>query len=284
MTYDEWYHEYLTLYKRRIAPKTRESYTRLHQLLTPLHGVQLNDITPDQLQAALIAVEETAGTRQAQLAFTLIHGALRRAVRSRHLSFNPADALDKPEHDARPGRAISAEDWPLLRPELDEPAFALMVYAGLRRGEVLALRRGDIDLEAGVLHVHRQRLRVAGVLVTAPPKSAASVRDVPILPELAEVLRRLPLMVPNALIVPCSPETLARRWRRAQERCGIAAPYRLHDLRHTYATRLVAAGINPRVLQYMIGHASLELTMQTYTHIDGNTALAEVSRIGKSLH
>lgn len=285
MTYDDWYQDYIRLYKRKLAAKTRESYARLHQLLAPIHGAQLNELQPDQLQAALIAVELAAGSRQAQLAFTLLHGCLRRAVRSRHLQFNPADAIDKPEHSASAGRAISAADWQQLLPEINaDPAFALMAFAGLRRGEALGLRRADIDLTAGLIHVSRQRLRVGGQLITAPPKSAAAVRDVPIMPELAAVLRRLPLMLPNTLLVPCSPETLARRWRRAQERAGISKPYRLHDLRHTYATRLVAAGCHPRVLQYMIGHSTLELTMQTYTHIDGNVAVAECSRLKNALH
>lgn len=285
MTYDEWFTIYLDLYKRRIAAKTRESYTRLHQLLTPLHRLQLDRLTPDDVQAALIGVEIDAGSRQAQLAYTLLHGALRRAVRSKHLTSNPVDAIDKPEHQSEVGRAISQEEWQLLLPEINaDIGLALLAFAGLRRGEALGLKRGDIDQASGLIHIRRQRIRVNGQLATAPPKSAAAVRDVPILPELDAALRRLPLMLPNTLLVPCSPETLARRWRRAQERAGIAQPYRLHDLRHTYATRMVRAGVNVRVLQYMIGHATLDLTMKTYTHIDGNAALFEVSRVEKLLH
>ena len=285
MTYDEWFTIYLDLYKRRIAAKTRESYTRLHQLLTPLHRLQLDQLTPDDVQSALIGVELDAGSRQAQLAYTLLHGVLRRAVRSKHLTANPVDAVDKPEHQSAEGRAISEAEWQQLQPELQaDIGLALLAYAGLRRGEALGLKRGDIDQASGLIHIKRQRIRVNGQLTTAPPKSAAAVRDVPIEPELDAALRRLPLMLPNTLLVSCSPETLARRWRRAQERAGITQPYRLHDLRHTYATRMVRAGINVRVLQYMVGHATLDLTMRTYTHIDGNAALAEVSRVRKFLH
>ena len=285
MTYAEWFEIYMQLYKRKLAPKTRESYARLHQLLTPIHGAQLEELTPDQLQLTLIRVETAAGSRQAQLAYTLLHGALSRAVKSRRLSWNPADAIDKPEHDGQPGRSISDADWRLLAPVIrGDIAFALMAFAGLRRGEALALRRADIDQACGLIHISRQRLRVGGQLVTVTPKSRAGVRDVPILPDLASVLRQLPLLLPNAYLVTCSPETLARRWRRAQLLVGVAQPYRLHDLRHTYATHLVAAGVNPRVLQYMIGHSTLDITMQTYTHIDGNLAVKECSRVGKFLH
>ena len=285
MTYGEWYAQYLSLYKRKLAAKTRESYARLHDLLSPLHDLQLDQMQPDQLQAALIDVETQAGTRQAQLAFALLRSCLRRAVRSRHLQYNPVDALDKPEHDGPRGRALDPTEWDRLQPEFAaDVGLALLAFAGLRRGEALALRRGDVNLASGLIHVSRQRLRVEGKLQFLPPKSRAAVRDVPILPELAAVLRQLPLMHPQALLVPCSPETLARRWRRAQERAGIAQPYRLHDLRHTYATRMVSAGCNLPVLQYMIGHSSLELTTGTYTHINGVSALAECNRLQKSLH
>lgn len=285
MTYGEWFDTYMRLYKRSLADKTRESYARLHKLLTPLHGVQLDQLTPDQLQCALIGVEEAAGSRQAQLAYTLLHGCLRRAVRSRHLEYNPADALDKPEHDAEPGRAITDAEWEQLLPAISsEVGLALMAFAGLRRGEALGLRRGDVDQAAGLIHVRRQRLRISGQLRTVPPKSAAAVRDVPLEADLDAVLRELPLMLPNAYLVQIAPETLARRWRRAQDRAQIRQPYRLHDLRHTYATHMVRDGVNVRILQYMVGHATLDITMQTYTHIDGAAALAEVSRKRQLLH
>ena len=285
MTYDDWYLTYMTLYKRKLAEKTRESYARLHQLLTPIHAKQLEELTPDLLQAALIGVESAAGSRQAQLAYTLLHSCLQRAARSRHIAYNPADALDKPEHEGSEGRSISDADWRLLAPEIrGDVAFSLMAFAGLRRGEALALRRADVNQASGLIRVSRQRLRVGGRLITLAPKSKSGVRDVPILPEMAAVLQQQPLMLPNALYVPCSPETLGRRWRRAQLRAGVEQPYRLHDLRHTYATRLVAAGVNPRILQYMIGHASLDLTMSTYTHIDGHIAVNECSRVREFLH
>ena len=84
--------------------------------------------------------------------------------------------------------------------------------------------------------------------------------------------------------MPIAPETLAHKWRDAQRKAAIAEPYRLHDLRHTYATRLVLAGVNIRVLQYAIGHASYQLTMQTYTHIGASAAKSELSRVYASLH
>lgn len=287
MNYAQWYQTYMSLYKRRLSDKTRESYARLDQLVNPIIGAKpLEAITPDDIQAALVAAEDQAGSRQAQLVYTLLHAVFRRAVRSKHLRENPVEAVDKPDHEGKQGRAIEGGDWERLSPLIvGNVAFALMAFAGLRRGETLALRRCDIDLQTGVIHVCRQRVRVHGQLVTAPPKSSAGIRDVPISPELEPLLHdAVRYLLPNGLLVPIAPETLAHKWRDAQRKAGITSPYRLHDLRHTYATRLVLAGVNIRVLQYAIGHASYQLTMQTYTHIGASAAKSELSRVYASLH
>ena len=287
MNYAQWYQTYMSLYKRRLSDKTRESYARLDQLINPIIGAKpLEAITPDDIQAAVISAEETAGSRQAQLVYTLLHAVFRRAVRSKHLRENPVEAVDKPDHEGKQGRAIEGVNWRRLAPIISgDVAFALMAFGGLRRGETLALRRADVDFSAGVLHVCRQRVRVGGQLVTAPPKSAAGIRDVPISPELEPILREaVRFLLPNGLLVPIAPETLAHKWRDAQRKAGIVEPYRLHDLRHTYATRLVLAGVNIRVLQYAIGHADYQLTMKTYTHIGASAAKSELSRVYDSLH
>lgn len=279
MNCEEWVKIWFELYAQELAPKTIESYRRLWALVAPeLAKTPVDAISPDQVQYALLRVSRDSGARQAQLAYCFLSGVFRRAVRSRHIASNPVEALDKPRHESAPGRAITVTDWVTLKPIIDDYLpYALMTYAGLRRGELLALRRGDIGPD--VVRVRLQRVRVGGRLEERPPKSRAGVRDVPILPPLAAALDAAPLMHPRALVCPIAPETLAHRWRRDQAEAGITTPYRLHDLRHTYATRLVLAGCNLRVLQYMIGHSSFDLTAGTYAHIDAGSAVNECLRL-----
>lgn len=286
MTYAEWHQTWIALYGRSFAPKTLEGYARLFQLLEQLHPVSIDTICPEDIQRALISIEQRTGSRQAQLAFSMLHAELGRAERSRRIPWNPCAALDKPQHVARSGRAITGEDWEQLRPVIDdELPFALMAYAGLRRGEVLGLLRADVDLSGQLLHIRRQRVRVRGQLITSTPKSSAGCRSVPITAELLPILTtECRYCLPSAPLVRCAPETLAHRWQRAQLDAGIAQPYRLHDLRHTFATRLVLAGCNPRILQYVIGHSDIQLTMRTYTHISAADAAAELSRLAAALH
>lgn len=282
MTYAEWNDLYFHLYKRRIKPKTRESYDRLNVLIAPILGsMQLPEISPDVVQAALIRVEDQAGSRQAQLAFTLLHASLQRAARSGHIDRNPVDAVDKPDHEAKQGRAIKGADWDLLRPLiLEDVGFSLAAFAGLRRGELLALRREDVDFDAGFIHVRRQMVRSGGQLIEQTPKSQSGRRDVWILPELRPVLlAACRLLHPRTRLVTSAPETINHRWKRLQLEEGIEQPYRLHDLRHTYATRLVAAGCDMAAVRYSLGHSSIKLTLDTYTHVDGNDAADAVKRV-----
>lgn len=284
MTYDSWYRQYMTLYKTDIAPKTAESYEHCYStyIAPTLAAVELEAVTPDDLQAVINIAKRKAGTRQAQIVYAQLHAVFARAARSRRISYNPADCIDKPQHDQERGRAISAEEWKQLAPYIrDDIGLSLAAYAGLRRGEILGLERRDVDLVRGQLTIQRQRLRVAGKLITSTPKSAAGIRTVPISAELVPIIqRRAHQLTPNGLIVPIAPETLNHHWRRAQQEAGIEAPYRLHDLRHTYATQLVTAGCNIKTLQYLMGHSTYQLTADTYTHIDADQARAELQRVG----
>lgn len=282
MIYKLWYQQYLQLYKRKIAEKTRESYARIETLIEPVIGEkELEAISPDDIQAALVRVEETAGSRQAQIAYALLHAAFSRAVRSRHLERSPVEAIDKPHHVSKEGRVLEGKDWELLAPVVSaNVAYALMCFAGLRRGEVLALQKADIDFKNEFIHVCKQRIRTKGKIITKTPKSEAGTRKVPIDPILTAILKTATrYLTPNALIVPIAPETLNHNWTESQKAVGIKNPYRLHDLRHTYATRLTLDGLSPRVLQYVIGHSSYTLTAKTYTHINATSAKIEISRI-----
>lgn len=281
MTYNDWWNTYLTVYKRKLKPKTLESYARCHQLLSPLHDTALEDLSPEEIQRAINGAEDLAGSRQAQLCFAAIRAALNRAARSRVILWNPVSALDKPQHTTAPGKAITDEDWAILSPIIaDDIGLALCGLAGLRRGEACGLLWGDVDLKSGVIHVRRQLQRQGGRMRLVSPKSSAGVRDIPVCPLLLSLLRSEYRLQPKARVFEYAPETLDRRWRSAQSAAG--TDYRLHDLRHTYATRLVRAGCNFKVVQYLMGHSNITVTLSTYSHIDAAAAASEL--LALSLH
>ena len=281
MLYRDWYSQYLQVYKRKLAPKTRESYdqvTRLY-ILPAVADLQLEEIAPEHVQLAINAAADRGG-RQAQVVFSVFHAVMRRAYRSRLISWNPVDAIDKPEHEQEQGKALSAADLlisePLIREDL---SLSLALYAGLRRGEICGLQWGDVDLKAGVLRIRRQRCRAGGELITKTPKSRSGVRDIPIDPQLLPQLKAAFRLRPSAWVVDVMPEQITRRWNNMQRNVPMSEHYRLHDLRHTYGSRLVLDGVNLRVVQYLMGHSKIDITMRVYSHCRASDAQKELQRV-----
>lgn len=282
MTYETWYTQYLQTYKRDLAPKTRESYDQVTAayILPACGGLDLEQLTPEHVQAAINAAADHGG-RQAQVVYSLMHAVLRRACRSWLIPRNPADAIDKPGHLQEEGKALTAADYADAAPLIDEDlALCLALRAGLRRGEIAGLQWGDIDLAARTLRVRRQRCRVRGDVITKTPKSAAGVRDVPIAPELLALLKAEYKLAPTAWVVDLAPEAITRRWARMQRSAlHLQEAYRLHDLRHTYGSHLVLDGVNLRVVQYLMGHSSISITMKVYSHCRADDAAQELRRV-----
>lgn len=288
MLYCEWYSQYMALYKTRIKPRTREEYDRIHRVyIAPLIGdIALSQITPEHIQLVLVHAGQR-GSRQAQAVFALLRATLRRAVRSRLLLWSPVDALDKPDHDSVQGKQLTEADLLAALPHIRSSLpLSLALFAGLRRGEIAGLQWGDVDLAAGVLYVQRQRQRVHGQIITVTPKSAAGCRNIPIAPDLLPILRQHYELKPRAWLLSHAPEHPGRVWSAIQERdVQLSQRYRLHDLRHTYGSRLILSGCNLRVVQYLMGHSSLEVTMRVYSHCSPDQAAKELQRVyAASLH
>ena len=287
MTVDAWIAMYLDLYKRGCKPRTLEEYRRLYaaHILPALGAVDVADVTPEDVQRVLLCAADRSGARTAQAVHALLRAAYRRAVRSRLLPWSPVDAVDRPQHTPEPGVAMTPADYDTALPwVLDDLGLSLALLAGLRRAEIAGLQWQDVDLSARLITIRRTRQRVGGQLVTGTPKSAAGARCVPIDAQLLPILRAEYRLIPGAWVCPCAPECHDRRWQRLQAHTlSLSRRYRLHDLRHTYVTRLLLAGAVPRVVQYVAGHSSLDVTMRVYAHVTPADARQELDRIA-SLH
>lgn len=152
------------------------------------------------------------------------------------------------------------------------PMFALCAYAGLRIGEACAVRLEDFDLDAGTLHVQRQVVRKEGGGSELGPPKAESERVVYLPAGLVAMLRehidfwgvedQLFWASGRKLI---TGSTADFRWRQAKERTGLSC--KIHDLRHFYASGLIAAGCDVVTVQRALGHSSATITLNTYAHL-----------------
>ena len=183
------------------------------------------------------------------------------------------DRIADPEEAARLLAAL---------PELERCLYATAAYGGLRRGELRALRRSDVDLTAGVIHVRRTWDDVE--CEQQGGKTDAATRTVPILVPLARLLKvRLialppdedPLVFGRSAGEPFAPMTVWKRaraaWKRTNEELGEGdpplVPIGLHEFRHTCASTLIAAGANAKQIQSVMGHASITMTFDRYGHL-----------------
>ena len=264
---------------RGCKPTTLENYrSMLQRHLIPFFG----STTVDRLRVAdveafvLAKRREGLGPKTTCNVLTFLHGLLRFGVRRGTLQRNPADDVERPRRAQEPIvrhlscheleallRAVPGDQWA----ELDRIVYRTAGMTGLRQGELLALRWCDVDLDARVVRVRRSYTRGRW----STPKSARSVRAVPMAADLQSELRRyreasayateadLVFAHPQRGTV-LDPSRLRRRFREAARRAGL--PHvRFHDLRHTYGTAMAAAGTPMRMLQEWMGHRSHTTTL-----------------------
>jgi integrase len=217
-----------------------------------------------------------------------LRAVYRRAVRRGLIGANPTIDLELPA-PARCSRRIAspADAAALLAalPKQDRPVWATAFYGGLRLGELLALRVEDVDFGASVIRVGRSWDPKSKVFTD--PKSDSGWRTVPLTPILRDFLdeHKLSSGRSSGLLFgpdgerPAVPSTLWRRGRRAAEIAGVS-PISLHEARHTFASMLIAAGVNAKAISTYMGHSSIQITFDLYGHLmPGNEAEA-----GKLLH
>ncbi len=240
------------------------------------------------------------------------------AERDRAITYNPARFVDVPRNAKRSTRfALTTEEqeWIRTTPHRAQLAAMVMMYAGLRRGELLALNISDIDWGEGVIHVTKAVQFMSDgntPQIKRGGKTDAATRTVPIPDILADTLRQGTKGRSPFEVLICGKDgkhmteaTFSRMWSSylsvLNEEHGqpIGTPKRSrfspggipmtirnitpHCLRHTYATILHAAGVDVLTAQKLLGHSDVKTTLSIYTHLDDATAKKDISKLNQFL-
>jgi integrase len=273
-TFAEFVEGWLERYAQRVRPATLASCRDSLRRLAVFDGWQLETIRAADVEDHVFAV-----ARQAPRAAELMLDTLKMILRS---AKERGQTIDEAILRVRPPRRERAEmrflGWSeveRLASETVEPYDNLVRFAcltGLRQGELFALRDRALDLRQRTVAVEAGARD--GKLV--PTKTSAGRRQVRLSGESLRVLReQLLARAPNelGLVFPTPGGTvwrkdnfMARVFRPAVRRADLA-PLRFHDLRHTYAALMVAAGAHPKLLQAQLGHTSINVTLNTYGHL-----------------
>ena len=286
----DYFEDWLSHIAGRVRPKTLEGYQALIRghALSSLGPIPLRTLHPLDLQRlyADLLRRGFAGGTVLNLHLVLTQ-ALGQAHRWGLIPANPAASAQPPRPRRREAATLDHSLAARLLAEAEGTWFALPVAlalaTGMRRGEVLGLRWSDMDPGFTVCQVRRSLQVVAGELLVAEPKTRRSRRQLP-LPQLvrpylaaqraAQAARRtaaerwedFDLVIDRGDGGPVNPGTLSSGWHRFCRLRGLP-PVRFHDLRHGHATLMLLQGVHPKVVSERLGHASVGITLDTYSHV-----------------
>jgi integrase len=223
---------------------------------------------------------------------TILHRALKDAVRWGRLARNPADAADPPSGGQK-SDGVQAWDAATLRTFLSKSResgdrlhalWVLLATTGMRRGEALGLRWKDVDLDKGRLSVVQTITQTRSKVTIGEPKTAHGRRSIALDPATVAVLRdhRKMMLEERLLVGPdfaddglvfhhpdgacLRPEAVSAHFVRRDGQLGLPT-LTLHGLRHTWATLALEQGIHPRVVQERLGHSTIAITLGIYSHV-----------------
>ncbi|WP_373653279.1 tyrosine-type recombinase/integrase [Schlesneria sp. DSM 10557] len=282
-----------------------EGIARLH--VKPAVGsIKLSKFNPMHVQTMLSTMEAAnVGERTRGHVYAVLRRALNVGLRWGLVVRNVCDAVDPPKQK-RAEIVTLLEDQVLSLISAAEGTrwhalFVVALATGLRQGELFALKWIDIDLENGVLSVRHSLEELKGKLRLKEPKSKSGRRQVTLPAGAIAALRSHKAIqaaegLESSELVFCAAEggflrksNFERRvWNKFRDKAKIPDTITFHDLRHTSATILLGAGVHPKIVQERLGHSSIQLTMDTYSHIlptmqqDAATKLDHIGRVNES--
>ena len=217
----------------------------------------------------------------------VLREALKQAVRWQMLAVNPADAVKPPRAEHKEIQALDEKGAAELLRSLEGTRFhlpaLLAVGTGMRRGELLGLRWQDVDLKAGKLAVRQNLQQTSNGLLFKSPKTGKAERSISLMTSTVTALRKEkkrqaalrlqkgPAYRGKDLVLceddggPWTPNRFSAHWHKAVT--GRGQKVRFHDLRHTHATLLLRQGIHPKVVSERLGHSTINITLDTYSHV-----------------
>jgi integrase len=307
-TVKEFLERWLKDYQPNLSPRGYERYQGIivGHLIPKLGNIALTQLKPEHLQKHYTMIQSAGlSPRTVRYHHAVIHVALKTAVRWGLLARNPADAVTVPRV-----RRNEMQTWSEYEVEqfLNEakvsPYYALFytaLFTGMRRSELLGLKWEDIDLLLGQIYVSRGLHQLKdGTYIFTEPKSAKSRRMIALPPSailllkehyekqaLDRIMMDKPLHESDLVFgtpegKPLRPNTVTRAWESLAGHAGLKV-IRLHDARHTHASIMLKQGIHPKIVQERLGHSSIQMTLDTYSHVTPGLQEAAAARFDEVL-
>lgn len=297
-----------------MSPVTAQTYEYIvNKYLIPALGqITLTQLRPDHLQhlhseKLLNGRADGKGglsARTVRYLHVTLHKALKSAVKMGMIARNVADAVEAPKLNRHEMQTMNESDLNLfLEIAKDTPYYALFytaLFTGMRRSELLALRWSDVDLKCTASVIRTFHQLHDGKVIFGEPKTGKSRRMADLSSSTAIVLREhkkqqallkqgLGLKLTDADLIfskndgnPLLPDSVTQAWRHLAIRTGFRG-IRLYGTRHTHASLMLKQGIHPKIVQERLGHASIQITLDTYFHVAPGLRQAAANRFDEVL-
>ncbi|AFZ67181.1 tyrosine-type recombinase/integrase [Deinococcus peraridilitoris] len=291
ITLADWLPRWLELKRPNLAPKTYANYKyAIEKHLTPLLGKKkLQDLKPSDVKGAYGQLADRGFSRSLLHQIRVIlRQALQEALLDELVARNVAEVARLPSFKrGKTARALDAgqlQDFLVVaRKRRLGLLFEFVVATGLRRGEVVALRWANVDLDAGVLHVRENVTVVDGQPVLGPPKTESGIRTLHLAPETVALLhkhrkaqdeeqrttedwRDSGSVFTNRRGERLHPDTLSHFASVIADKAKLGG-VRFHDLRHSYASLMLSKGVPMEVVSEKLGHSRPSTTADIYRHV-----------------
>lgn len=271
LTVGEWCDSWLKGYETNRLSTVKQARTHVKHIKAAFGSRPLSSVRPSEVRAWTVKLkaDNLADSYVYALHARLSH-ILSDAVHDGLIQRSPVSRRTSPAAGKQRAYVATTEQiWALhdALPEHFRPVVLLGAFAGLRAAEIAALRVSDVDFMRGIITPAIQ-------YPAEPLKTEASKTPIPIPHELALELNRVPskwaseTLVVGVLGRPVAPFTIGNAFRGARETVeGLPRGFRIHDLRHYYASLLIASGLDVKVVQARLRHTSAKTTLDVYGHI-----------------
>jgi len=316
LTLGDWLEQWLDSYVvMHTSLRTQESYNSIinRHILPSLGSIPLNQLQPQHIQSYYAQALSSGRTdkkgglsaRSVLYHHRILSEVLSHAVKMGIVIRNVAELVDPPRVERVKMSTLTPDEVSIFLDSAKDTSyyvfFATLICTGLRRGELLALKWRNVDIDAGLLAVVETAYKLGnGEYVIKEPKTPHSRRNVSLPPSLMGLLReykadqellriQLGINLNNDDFVfirpdgnPLNPNAVTLAFKRIIRKAGLKH-IRLHDLRHTHATLMLKAGIHPKIVSERLGHSNIGITLDTYSHVLPGLQEAAAERFDKIL-
>jgi integrase len=304
--------DYLDRWMKDVEGTVRESthqrygYAVGPHLKPALGKIKLKDLGPAQVRWFYRdRLDSGLAPASVHKLHVVLHKALKAAVADGLIPRNVTAGIKLPKLSREEIDPLSREESRCLleaaRGERLEALYVLALHTGMRQGEILALKWDNVDLEAGTLRVRRTLTKTGKVYAIGEPKTRNSRRVIRLTAaavgalrthlsrQLEEMERMGSLYQPGGLVFATeagtiiNPSNLRNRSLKPLLKAAGLRPVRFHDLRHTCATLLLSKNVNPKIVSEMLGHASVSITLDVYSHLMPDMQEKAAKALGEAL-